>query len=162
MKPEQVEENPNIVALSLAEVGRGKEAIAVLRALEEKIKTRMRDFMMAARTLIEADAEASIASVGRITSSAFSDPEALLYLTRHLACLNRADAAVELLERSVAGGHFCYPAVSNDQWLDPIRNNPAFVRLMERAEQQHQVAAREFARLDGNTILSVGNRATTS
>src|SRR5204862_6108516 len=49
----RLEDNPYIVALSLAEVGRGNDAVAALRTLEEKIKTRMRDFMMAARTMIE-------------------------------------------------------------------------------------------------------------
>ena len=65
------------MALSLAEVGRKNEAVTALRAREEKVQTRMRDFMMAARTMIEGDAAASVAAIGRITSSAFSDPEAL-------------------------------------------------------------------------------------
>ncbi len=156
----KLEDNPYIVAVSLAEVGRGHDAVPVLRVLEEKIKTRMRDFMIAARTLIEADAETSIAAVGRITSSAFSDPEALLYLTRHLARLNQADAAVELLERVVAGGHFCISAVANDPWLDPIRKKPEFMRLVERAEQQHQVASKEFARLEGSRMLGIETPAS--
>jgi hypothetical protein len=84
-------------------MGRGNEAVAALRTLEEKIKTRMRDFMMAARTMIEGDAAGSIAAVGRILNSAFSDPEGLLYLTRHLAHLNQVDAALELFERVVGG-----------------------------------------------------------
>src|SRR5262245_60441700 len=156
----RLEDNPYIVALSLAEVGRGNEAIAALRTLEEKIKTRMRDFMMAARTMIEGDAEASIAAVGNIVNSAFSDPEGLFYLTRHLAHLDQIDAALDLFERVVAGGIFCYPAMSSDPWLDPIRERAEFVRLLERAEQQHQVAAREFERLDGNRILGIGTRVS--
>jgi len=156
----KLEDNPYIVAVSLVEVGRGNEAVAALRTLEEKIKTRMRDFMVAARTLIEGDAESSIAAVGRIISSAFSDPEGLLYLTRHLAHLNQADTAVELFERVVEGGLFCYPAMSSDPWLDPIRKKPQFVRLLERAEEQHEIAAREFATLEGNRILGIGSRAS--
>ena len=128
----RLEDNPYIVALSLAEVGRGNEAVAALRTLEEKIKTRMRDFMMAARTMIEGDAAASVAAVGRIVNSAFSDPEGLLYLTRHLAHLNQVDAALELFERVVGGGIFCYPAMSSDPWLDPIRERPEFVKLLKR------------------------------
>ncbi len=156
----RLEDNPYIVALSLAEVGRGSEAVAKLRNLEEKIQTRMRDFMMAARTMIEGDSEGSIAAVGRIVASAFSDPEGLLYLTRHLAHLNQIDAALELFERVVAGGIFCHPAMSNDPWLDPIRRRPQFVRLLERAEQQHQVAAREFIRLEGNRILGIATHTS--
>jgi hypothetical protein len=148
------------VAVSLSEVGRGSQAAAALRTLEEKIKTRMRDFMMAARLMIEGDAEGSIAAVGRILDSGFSDPEALLYLTRHLAHLNQAEAALALLGRVVGGGHFCYPAVCGDPWLDSIRERPEFARLLEKVEQQHQVAVREFARLEGNRILGVDARAS--
>jgi DNA-binding winged helix-turn-helix (wHTH) protein/tetratricopeptide (TPR) repeat protein len=157
----KLDDNPYIVALSLAEMGRGNEAVAALRNLEEKIKTRMRDFMMAARTMIEGDAAGSIAAVGRILSSAFSDPEALLYLTRHLAHLNQVDAALELFERVVGGGFFCFPAMSSDPWLDPLRKRSQFVTLIERAEQQHQVAAREFTRLEGNRILGIGTHPIT-
>src|SRR5262245_8591474 len=47
----RIEDNPYIVAVALAELGRANEAVPVLRALEQKIQTRMRDFMMAARTM---------------------------------------------------------------------------------------------------------------
>src|SRR5262249_42468415 len=129
-------------------------------SLEEKIKTRMRDFMMAARTMIEGDTPGSIDAVGRIISSSFSDPEALLYLTRHLAHLNQVDGALELLERVVGGGHFCFPTLSSDPWLDPIRQSPRFVSLLEKARQQHRVAAREFAGLDGDRILGIAAHAS--
>ena len=152
----RIEDNPYIVAVSLAEVGRKDEAVVGLRALEEKVKTRMRDFMMAARTMIEGDTEGSVAAVRRIVDSAFSDPEGLLYLTRHLAHLNQIDAALALFERVVGGGIFCYPAMSTDPWLDPLRKKPKFVKLLEKAEQQHQIGAREFAKLEGNRILGIG------
>jgi len=155
----RIEDNPYIVTLSLAEVGRKDEALLVLRALEEKIKTRMRDFIMAARTMIEGDAAASVAAIGRIVASEFSDPEGLFYLTRHLARLNQVDSALELFERVVGGGFFCYPAMLSDPWLEPVRQRPQFARLLGRAELQHQVAEREFARLEGDQILGIGTRA---
>ncbi len=156
----KLEDNAYIVAVSLAEVDRGNEAAAALRNLEEKVKTRMRDFMVAARTMIEGDAESSIAAVQRILGSAFGDPEALLYLARHLAHLNQSDAALDLLSRVVAGGHFCFPAIFSDPWLKPIRQRPELVSLLERVERQHQLAASEFARLEGHRILGVAARAT--
>ena len=64
----RIEDNPYIVAVSLAELGRKDEALPVLRAMEEKIKTRMRDFIMAARTMIEGDAAGSVAAIGRIVA----------------------------------------------------------------------------------------------
>lgn len=156
----KLEDNAYIVALSLAKVGRGNEAVVALRTLEEKIKTRMRDFMMAARTMIEGDAEGSIAAVGRIVQSAFSDPEALWYLTRHLAHLNQVDAAVQLFERVVGGGVFCYPAMSSDPWVDPIRDRPEFTRLLEQAKHKHEMVAKDFVRLEGNRILGISTHAS--
>jgi DNA-binding winged helix-turn-helix (wHTH) protein/tetratricopeptide (TPR) repeat protein len=151
----KLEDNPYIVALSLAEVGRGKEAVAALRILEEKIKTRMRDFMIAARTMIEGDTESSVGAVGQIIRSSFSDPEGLLYLTRHLAHMNETDAALELFERVVGAGIFCYPSMSTDPWLDPLREKPAFVTLLKKTEEQHHRVAQEFSRLEGNRILGI-------
>ena len=101
----RLEENPYIVAVAMAESGRGSEAAGALRSLEEKVQTRMRDFMMAARLMIEGDADASAAAVRRIVDSAFRDPEGLWYLTRHLARLGQVERALELFER-VAGAVF--------------------------------------------------------
>jgi hypothetical protein len=74
--------------------------------------------------------------------------------------LNQVDAALKLFERVVESGYFCYPAMSSDPWLDPIRGRAEFARLLGRAEQQHRVAANEFARLEGNRILGIGTRAS--
>jgi len=155
----KLDDNPYIVALSLAEVGRGNEAVVTLRNLEGKVHTRMRDFMMAARTMIEGDAEGSIAAIRRIVDSAFSDPEGLLYLTRHLAHLNQVDAALELFQRVIDGGIFCYPALSSDPWLDPVRQKPRYTELLGKAERQHQLAAKEFTRLEGVRIFGIPTRA---
>ena len=156
----RVEDAPYIVPIALAEVGRKEEALPALRALEEKTKTRIRDFMMAARTLIEGDIDASIAAVGRVVASEFSDPEGLFYLTRHLARLNQADSAVALFERVVDGGFCCYPAMAGDPWLESVRKHPRFAKLLGTAEERHLVAAEEFSRLGGMHTLGVASRAS--
>ena len=110
--------------------------------------------------MIEGDADGSIAAVGRIVDSEFSDPEGLFYLTRHLAHLNQVDAALELFERVVGGGFFCYPAMLRDPWLDPLRKSPQFSHLLGCAQQHHQTASREFARFEGARILGIAARAS--
>lgn len=151
----RLEDNAYIVAISRAEVGRKQEDLPVLRALEEKITTRMRDFIMAARTLIEGDASASLAAIDRILASAFSDPEALFYLSRHLTRLNQIDSALDLLERVVASGFYCYPAMSRDPWLDPARQSPRFATLLANAQQQHRTAEEQFSHLEGDRALAL-------
>ena len=114
--------------------------------LEQKIPTRLRDFILAARTLLEGRPAESIAAVGRVVASDFRDPEGLFYLSRHLAHLNETGAALDLFERVVAGGFFCFPAMARDPWLDSLRRKPAFTRLLRQAEAQHQEASAAFER----------------
>jgi tetratricopeptide (TPR) repeat protein len=151
----KLEEMPYIGAIALAELGRAAEAIAALRHLEEKTRTRMRDFMTAARTMLEGNRAESIAAVDRIVSSDFRDPEGLFYLTRHLAHLNERAAALNLLQRVVAGGFVCFPAMERDPWLDPLRTNPEFSKLLREAEAHHRRAVVTFARMQGDQVLGV-------
>jgi DNA-binding winged helix-turn-helix (wHTH) protein/tetratricopeptide (TPR) repeat protein len=151
----KVADYPYIVALSLAELGRGKEVLPVLRELEPTLPVRLRDFVVAGRTLLEGNAAESIAAVGRIVSSDFRDPEGLFYLSRHLARLDERGPALDLLERVVASGHFCFPAMSRDPWLDSLRKKPAFTRLLRRAETLHQEALASFERLGGRKVLGL-------
>jgi len=150
----RVSDYPYIVAISLAELGRATEILPALRELEQKLPGRLRDFLVVARTLLEGHAAESVAAVERIVSSDFRDPEGLFYLSRHLAHLNELDPALDLLERVVASGYFCFPTMARDPWLDSLRRKPAFSRLLRRAEARHQEAVMAFERLGGPGVFS--------
>ena len=152
---------PYIVALSLAELGRGAEALAPLRELEPRMPARRRDFVVAARTLLEGDRAASAAAAGRVAASAddFRDPEGLYYIARHLAHLGETAPAIELLERVVAGGYTCAPAIASDPWLEPLRRRAPFAKLRARVEAQHAQARAAFERLGGDKVLGVSASA---
>src|SRR5215831_8430192 len=150
----KLHENPYVVSISLGELGRQQEAISALRELEKTTWTRMRDFMVAARTLLEGDDAQSVAAVNRIVASDFRDPEGLFYLARHLARLQQVPPALELFERVVEGGFFCFPAMTHDPWLDPLRKKPAFAKRLRQAETQHREAVAAFIELQGERVLS--------
>jgi tetratricopeptide (TPR) repeat protein len=152
---QKLHENPYIVAISLGALGRQQEAIPALQELEKTTTTRMRDFMVAARTLLEGDAAQSVAAVNRIVASDFRDPEGLFYLARHLSHLQQVTPALELFERVVEGGFFCFPAITHDPWLEPLRKNPSFTKRLRQAETQHRKAAAAFAELEGEKVLGV-------
>jgi tetratricopeptide (TPR) repeat protein len=149
----KIDEFPYIVPVSLAQIGRGAEALPALRKLEETMKTRVPGFVIAARTLLEGNTADSIAAVNKIVASGFRDPEGLFYLSRHLAYLHETGPAIDLLERVVAGGFFCYPAMASDPWLEPVRATPKFVAILRDAETLHREAATTFAQLGGDTLL---------
>ena len=155
----KLHEFPYIGALSLAAIGRQQEAIIALRELEKTTWTRLRDFMVAARTLLEGDAAQSVAAVNRIVASDFRDPEGLFYLTRHLSHLQQVGPALELYERVVKGGFFCFPAMDRDPWLDPLRKKPVFAKLLRQAETQHRAAAAALTELRGEELLGIASHA---
>jgi DNA-binding winged helix-turn-helix (wHTH) protein/tetratricopeptide (TPR) repeat protein len=149
----KLEENPYIVALSFAAVGRTAEAIGLTRELERKIPSRKRDFMVVATTLLEGKTADSIAAAHRIAASDFCDPEGLFYIARHLAHLNEIEGALELFRRVVKGGFCCYPSMAVDPWLDPLRARPEFITLLRQAEARHRQAASTFTGLHGDAVL---------
>jgi hypothetical protein len=146
---------PYIGALSLAELGRGREAVAGLADLEPRTSSRLREFMIAARALLEGKTADSVAAIDRLLASDFSDPEGLFYLTRHLSHLNEVDRALQVFQRVVVGGFSCYPAMAHDAWLDPLRKNSEFKKLLDTARTRHQEAARVFAAKNGPALLGI-------
>jgi DNA-binding winged helix-turn-helix (wHTH) protein/tetratricopeptide (TPR) repeat protein len=150
----RMHEFPYIVALALDALGRTEEATAGLRELEKTTWTRLRDFMIAARTLLEGDGVESLAAINRILESNFRDPEGLFYLCRHLAHLDETGLAIDLFERVVEGGYVCVPAVASDPWLDSLRKRPAFTKLLRRAEAEHERALAEFEHAGG--VMALG------
>jgi DNA-binding winged helix-turn-helix (wHTH) protein len=148
-------EFPYTGALSLAQLGRGDEALPTLRELEAKTQTRLRNFIVAARTLLEGDRAESVAAVIRVVSSGFRDPEGRFYLARHLAHLGSVEPALALLQQVVADGFFCSPVMERDPWLDSLRKKPAFTTLLRSAEAQHRRASEAFGWLEGTVVLSM-------
>jgi hypothetical protein len=157
----KLEEAPYIGALSRAALGQTDETIEELRELEPRTRTRLRDFMIAARTLLEKNGPDSVRTIDRIVASDFRDPEALFYLARHLAYLHEPGRSLVLFRRAIAGGFFCYPAISHDPWLDSLRGKPEFETLLSAASDRHREAAAAFSKIQGDTVLGLANRVKT-
>jgi eukaryotic-like serine/threonine-protein kinase len=149
------EDTPYIAAISLAELGRKRDALDAISAAAPKVNPRLRDFMAAAQSLIEGRSDDSLTAVNRIVSSDFRDPEGLFYLTRHLAHLGDAAGALRLLERVAAGGFACYPALSDDPWLAPLRTRSAFKKVLADTRTRHEAACAAFDAASGPRFLGI-------
>jgi hypothetical protein len=88
---------------------------------------------------------------------AFTDPEGLYYMARHLSYIGDTATALATLRRVIDGGYFCVPVFARDPWLDPLRTDPEFVKLLKQAEARHQEARAAFMEADGDRI--VGSRS---
>ena len=140
--------------LRIAMLGRVQEAIAMLKEKEAAIPERRGQvFIMSLRALLEGDRELSLQASDELITDGFQDPEGVYYLARQLAYLNDSGRANRLLSHTVEGGYFCYPQIASDPWLDPIRGDAEFKRILQTAQTLHQQAIDVFRAEGGPPLL---------
>jgi hypothetical protein len=94
--------------------------------------------------------------VKAIEDAGFHDPEGLLMNVRELAYIGEVPRALALLQRVVQRGYHCPTALTSDPWLDALRGEPQFVRLVRQAEAGRARAAEAYTRAGGERLLGVG------
>ncbi|MGC1418100.1 MAG: protein kinase [Candidatus Acidiferrum sp.] len=135
-------------------LGRREEAIAALRKYEETKPGRLgKLYLTSLRALVEGNREESLAASRELMAATFRDPEGMYYLSRQLSYLRAEDLAMEMLERSVNHGFFCYQVFVRDPWLDGLRGKTEFSRILEKARQLHLEALQTFLKSGGNSLL---------
>ena len=80
------------------------------------------------------------------------DPCGTFYVARTLAAVNHPDALV-LLKRAVEGGYYCYAFIARDPWLDPLRGESEFNRIVRTAESGYRDAAAAYVNAGGEKLL---------
>ena len=138
----------------LAMLGRVEEAIAMLKEKESAVPERRGQvFMISLRALLEGNREMSLEASGELIDAAFRDPEGNYYLARQLAYLRDTGRATRVLKSTVDGGYFCYPQMVSDPWLDPVRSDAEFKRILQRAQTLHQEAIEVYRAEGGPPLL---------
>ena len=103
--------------------------------------------------LLEGRPTETITVIEGLVASGFRDPEGLYYLGRQLAHAGAIAQAAEVLELATAAGFFCHPLFAFDDWLDPLRDLPAFAPVLSRVEREHNLAVDAFTAAGGDQIL---------
>jgi serine/threonine protein kinase/tetratricopeptide (TPR) repeat protein len=142
-----------VAAFSYSALGRESEALQFLAEKENRVPPMLRRIIGGLRALLEGRRADAIAAIQAIVSSGFGDAEGLYYLARQLSYAGATEEAVAVLDRATAAGFFCYPVLASDEWLDPVRHLPAFVAVLHRAQQEHDLAVTAFAAASGDQIL---------
>ena len=109
--------------------------------------------MISLRALLEGNREASLKASDEMMNGPFKDPEGKYYLARQLAFLDDIDRATHVLKSTVDGGYFCYPQMASDPWLDPVRGDAEFKRILCRAQALHQETLEMFKAEGGPRLL---------
>ena len=85
----------------------------------------------------------------------FRDPEAVYVLARQFANYGDSAAALALLARAVEEGYFAFSTMARDPWLDTLRVDPAFTKILRHAEARHREALAAFVQADGDRLLGL-------
>jgi TolB-like protein len=80
----------------------------------------------------------------RIRQSGVSDAEGIYKVAQAYAALGDRTSALRMLRQSVGGGFFPSPYFETDPLLDPIRREPGFAALMDKARRRHQEFKNKF------------------
>jgi len=85
----------------------------------------------------------------------FRDPEGMYYLARQLSHLGQESSALDMLERAINNGFFCYPAMVQDPWFDGLRGHAEFIALLRRSHELRREASSAFAAAGGDSLLGI-------
>lgn len=142
--------------LALLRLGRTQEAIALARQAEGTSSPLplVRSAFSSSRALAEGARAEAIELIERGLALLHRGPEELYQHARSLGYLSQHERALEVLQRAVDEGFFCYPALVRDPWLQPLRANPAFEAIRQQALERHQAAVRMFVEARGDRILA--------
>jgi len=72
-----------------------------------------------------------------------------------LAHFGDPGTALALLARAVEEGFFCFSALARDPWLNTLRGDPAFTKILRHAEARHREALAAFLQADGDRLLGL-------
>jgi tetratricopeptide (TPR) repeat protein len=135
-------------------LGREREAIAAYHELAARpLPERMRKLGVASRLAIERKRDECLEAMVSFQDQEF-DPEGLYFAGRALIRVDESEHAIDMLERVVERGFFCLEAFVRDPWLDPVRRDARFQKLVHRAEQRWRDAEHELRQLDSRHALT--------
>src|SRR5215510_9927376 len=135
-------------------LGREQEAVTDYRRIAQQRLPRMIVLMMnTACAVLEQKQEDALGALREFASRPF-DPEGVYFMARNFARLDQHESALDLLERAVHEGFFCFQILLKDPWLDSVRSERRFNAIVARARARSQDAEAEFHRLGGDRVLA--------
>ncbi len=78
-----------------------------------------------------------LAILNELVKSSSEDAEMWYYWAIEYAVLGDKKGCVRMLQKAINGGFFNYPFMLTDSFLDPMRDDPEFQKVIEKAKEKH-------------------------
>lgn len=142
-----------VVAPALEALGRVQEAIALAKEFEKTMPEPFRSAFVLYRSCLEGDHLAAKKVAERTFQ--LDDPEAHFYTGCLWAKMNEPERALEFLSVALDHGYRCHHALLHDNWLDSLRSDVRFPKLVNRAAKMGFEAHSVFLDNGGDRLLGV-------
>ena len=96
------------------------------------------------KTIIQGDTKKGMQALLKREQLNFSDSEPWYYLAVDYALLGDKNGCIRALNRAVNGGYFNYPLMLRNSDLDPVRHDPGFRKILEKAKKKHFTFKKRF------------------
>jgi serine/threonine protein kinase/tetratricopeptide (TPR) repeat protein len=142
-------------AMSLDSLGRGEEALLILRTREKSgIPAPMRAVVCAWRAMLEGNLEESLEAAEQAAFQ-FIDPEGIFYMALVMARLGDHDRALDTLAKSLDKGFASPFVLIHHPWLESLRSGSRFAEILRAVDSRSREAVAAFRDLGGPKLLGV-------
>ncbi len=105
------------------------------------------------KAFIEGNIEAGLDAARKFEQANITDVEAWYSFAGNYGLLGDKEGCIRTLQRAVDGGFFNYPVMLTDSFLDSVRDDPEFQRILEMAKAKHEAFKKRF--FPGRSVSTV-------
>jgi len=101
-------------------------------------------WVIAMRASLKGNIEEGLKAVQKFEQANIADAEAWNGMAANYALLGDKEGCIRTMKRGVDGGYFNYPRMLADSFLDSVRQDPEFKRILESAKTKHKAFKKRF------------------
>jgi len=131
--------------LALIKLGKKTEAIECFNhAINLDANTGETIFTSSAKAFLEGNPEEALSYAIQFEQFQIVDAEAWYFKSFLYGMSGDKEGCIRCLRKAVDSGFFNYPLMSTDSYLDPVREDPEFQKVLQKAKEKHLAFKERF------------------